>query len=252
MDNTSGSHYDRLLAQVQEDMGMCPVDSEKEIRIAFENTDMGRSLDINEWDVVYEGDQWWIVADNGSQWSVNETENAEAPFQFDLVEETNESQVDEEEMDQDGAEYAVDEDQKVDEEEEKDEEKKDKEEGGSGGLKGTIDDLYKKAERNPDREEKEEEKKEEDDTTDDFLAGGDADDAEDGDFDPEQLRMGQHHELEHTSNPAVALEIAKDHLKGDPLYYTKLKRMEAGECDHPEDEELYKKMGRGKRKEEAE
>jgi predicted metalloprotease len=79
---------------------------------------------------------------------------------------------------------------------------------------------------------------------------GEADGAKDNEFDPGQLRMGQHHELEHTDNPAVALEIAKDHLREDPLYYTKLKRMEAGECDHPEDEDAYKRIGHGKHKEE--
>ena len=202
MDNTYRSDYDRLLGQLNEEMGHDVRDVEKEIRMMFEDTDMGRQLDINEWDVVFEQEQWWIVANNGSQWSVTETEDAEAPFQFDLVSETNES---------------------VNEEE-------DKEEKGE--------------------EEKDEDEGEEKETTNDFLAGGKADDAKNEEFDAEQLRMGQHHELEHTDNPAVAMEIAKDHLREDPLYYTKLKRMEAGECDHPEDEAEYKRIGHGKRKEE--
>jgi hypothetical protein len=197
MDNNYGSDYDRLLGQLNEEMGQDARDVEKEIRMMFEDTDMGRQLDINEWDVVFEQEQWWVVANNGSQWSVTETENAETPFQFDLVSETNES---------------------VNEEDKEEEEK-----------------------------EGEEEEKE---TTDDFLVGGEADGAKDNEFDPGQLRMGQHHELEHTDNPAVALEIAKDHLREDPLYYTKLKRMEAGECDHPEDEDAYKRIGHGKHKEE--
>jgi len=233
MDNTYGSHYDRLFEQLNEEMGCEARDVEKEIRLTFEGTDMGRQLDVNEWDVVYEQDQWKVVADNGSQWSVTETEDAEAPFQFDLVSETNESCVDEEDMDQDGAEYAVDEEKEEDVDE------------ADGGLKGSMDDLYakvgKKGEEDKEKGEKEEE-----------LEGGEADGAPDDEFDAEQLRIGQHHELEHTDNPAVALEIAKDHLRKDPIYYTKLARMEAGECDHPEDEELYKKVGHGRQKEEGE
>lgn len=48
------------------------------------------------------------------------------------------------------------------------------------------------------------------------------------DLDPKQLAMGQRVEMEHTRDPAVATEIAMDHLTEDPRYYTKLKRMEAG------------------------
>jgi len=44
--------------------------------------------------------------------------------------------------------------------------------------------------------------------------------------DPEQLRMGIEVEMEHTSDPAVAEKIARDHLKEVSDYYTKLKKVE--------------------------
>ncbi len=40
--------------------------------------------------------------------------------------------------------------------------------------------------------------------------------------------MGIQVELEHTDNPSMAAEIAKDHLTEDPDYYTKLKKIEEG------------------------
>ena len=60
----------------------------------------------------------------------------------------------------------------------------------------------------------------------DLLPGGLADDVADSEFNPDQLKMGIESELEHTSNREMAKEIAKDHLKEDPKYYTKLKKME--------------------------
>lgn len=45
------------------------------------------------------------------------------------------------------------------------------------------------------------------------------------DFDPHQLAIGTTVELEHTRQPAVALEIAMAHLIEDPRYYEKLERM---------------------------
>lgn len=202
MDNTYGSDYDRLLNQMNEEMGCDERDVEKEIRMMFEDTDMGRQLDVNEWDVVYEHDQWWVVADSGAKWSVAEGEGPGAVngFDFEMVSDSMEEAKDEEAMD--------------------------------------SEDDYVAGEK----EEKDEEE----------LEGGRADGAPNEEFDPEQLRMGQHHELEHTDNTAVALEIAKDHLREDPIYYTKLKRMEAGECNHPEDEELLKRVRHGKPKEDAE
>ena len=45
-------------------------------------------------------------------------------------------------------------------------------------------------------------------------------------FDPNELAMGIEVEKEHTDNPAIAKEIAKDHLAELPDYYTRLKKME--------------------------
>lgn len=50
------------------------------------------------------------------------------------------------------------------------------------------------------------------------------------DFDPRQVAVGVRVELEHTPDPAIALEIALDHLSEDPAYYTKLCSMWPGEA----------------------
>lgn len=42
-------------------------------------------------------------------------------------------------------------------------------------------------------------------------------------IDPEQLKMGIEIEKEHTDDDALASKIAMDHLKEDPMYYSKLK-----------------------------
>ena len=41
-----------------------------------------------------------------------------------------------------------------------------------------------------------------------------------------QIRRGTKHELEHTTDRAIARKIAMDHLKEDPRYYTHLTKME--------------------------
>ena len=46
-----------------------------------------------------------------------------------------------------------------------------------------------------------------------------------------ELKMGTKEEAEHTTDKAAAKEIALDHLKEDPKYYSKLKKMENVECD---------------------
>ena len=46
------------------------------------------------------------------------------------------------------------------------------------------------------------------------------------DYDPEQLKMGIEVEKEHTTIEGVAEIIARHHLSEDPVYYTKLKKME--------------------------
>ena len=43
----------------------------------------------------------------------------------------------------------------------------------------------------------------------------------------DQLKLGVKVELEHTSDPAVAREIALDHLREFPDYYDRLKRAES-------------------------
>lgn len=65
----------------------------------------------------------------------------------------------------------------------------------------------------------------------DRLPGGLADKSKPTDFDPEQLRMGIEVEMEHTASRKVAREIAMDHLKEDPRYYTKLKRVHKESLD---------------------
>lgn len=62
----------------------------------------------------------------------------------------------------------------------------------------------------------------------DLIPGGLADDKIDADFDPKALDEGAKVEAEHTSNRAVAREIARDHLTEDPDYYDKLERIEKG------------------------
>jgi hypothetical protein len=47
-------------------------------------------------------------------------------------------------------------------------------------------------------------------------------------FDSDQLAIGTKVELEHTRDPALAMEIAMAHLHEDRRYYEKLERMERG------------------------
>jgi hypothetical protein len=60
----------------------------------------------------------------------------------------------------------------------------------------------------------------------DRLFGGKADGKPDSKYDPHELAMGKQVEQEHTSDPQLAEEIAKDHLEEIKDYYTRLKRME--------------------------
>lgn len=60
----------------------------------------------------------------------------------------------------------------------------------------------------------------------DELDGGLADDNSPKDFDAEQLAIGLKVEMEHTNDPLIAIEIAMDHLKEIPDYYTRLDQME--------------------------
>lgn len=46
------------------------------------------------------------------------------------------------------------------------------------------------------------------------------------DFDPKELKMGIDIEMEHTNDKNISKQIAMDHLKEIPDYYTRLKKME--------------------------
>jgi hypothetical protein len=68
----------------------------------------------------------------------------------------------------------------------------------------------------------------------DQLEGGEADDLPDSAVPADALAEGAAHEREHTSDPAVAREIAKDHLaSGGADYYEKLKRVEGDDGGDP-------------------
>ena len=59
----------------------------------------------------------------------------------------------------------------------------------------------------------------------DKLPGGLADKSKPSDFDSKELARGTRVELEHTKDLKLAREIAMDHLKEDPKYYQKLKKV---------------------------
>lgn len=61
----------------------------------------------------------------------------------------------------------------------------------------------------------------------DLIPGGLADKRKPEDFDYEQLQKGIKVELEHTSDPQIAQEIAMDHLTEDEKYYDKLENIES-------------------------
>jgi hypothetical protein len=72
------------------------------------------------------------------------------------------------------------------------------------------------------------------------LIGGKADNRPERTFDPKALAKGTAVESEHTSNPSVAREIAKDHLeetKPEQDYYDKLEKLEKPEADDADSEE---------------
>lgn len=60
----------------------------------------------------------------------------------------------------------------------------------------------------------------------DKIKGGLADDVDPKALDAKALNEGRKVEMEHTSDKAVAKEIAMDHLVEDAKYYDKLKRIE--------------------------
>jgi len=60
----------------------------------------------------------------------------------------------------------------------------------------------------------------------DYIRGGKGDMLPDRMFKKKQLAKGVKHEREHTMDPEIAKEIAKDHLAENPDYYTMLERAE--------------------------
>jgi len=60
----------------------------------------------------------------------------------------------------------------------------------------------------------------------DLIPGGLADKSDPSEFDQNQLAMGTKVEREHTNSDEKAREIAMDHLKENPRYYTLLKTIE--------------------------
>jgi hypothetical protein len=77
-----------------------------------------------------------------------------------------------------------------------------------------------------------------------LLAGGLADGRPDSSFSRRSLREGQKVEQEHTSNPQIAKEIAKDHLaEHGSQYYPKLKQME-GKMEKASDSPEVKREGK--------
>lgn len=68
-----------------------------------------------------------------------------------------------------------------------------------------------------------------DDCYEEHLKGGIADGRKPSDFDLRQLFLGTSVELEHDSDPMVAMEIAMDHIMEDGEYYDKLKKIEPDE-----------------------
>lgn len=62
-------------------------------------------------------------------------------------------------------------------------------------------------------------------------------DADARDFDEDELKRGIEIEMEHTDDPYIALEIAKDHLAEIPDYYTRLDIMEKEALEDDSDED---------------
>ena len=75
----------------------------------------------------------------------------------------------------------------------------------------------------------------------DHIVGGQAEGMDPNQFDIDQLSAGVTEEMEHTSDPNVAAEIAMDHLSKDPDYYKKLKLIDPGDA-----EEAQAKIGAAK------
>lgn len=78
----------------------------------------------------------------------------------------------------------------------------------------------------------------------DRIKGGLADNMPDSEFNKKQIEKGIEVEMEHTDNPIIAKEIAKDHLVEGENYYDYLEKMEE---EMEEDKELKIKQLRAQR-----
>jgi 8-oxo-dGTP diphosphatase len=68
------------------------------------------------------------------------------------------------------------------------------------------------------------------------IKGGVGDNSKPSDFEPKELRKGIEHELEHTKDPQVSADIARNHLSQYEHYYSELEKMEKKlEKDEKED-----------------
>lgn len=95
--------------------------------------------------------------------------------------------------------------------------------GGRGDLKDKLTrELPQQAAQHGDKLKDDREKK----AAEDRIPGGLADHKSDKDFSEKDLDEGKKVEREHTSDPSIAKEIAKDHLTEDKSYYEKLKKIE--------------------------
>ena len=56
------------------------------------------------------------------------------------------------------------------------------------------------------------------------LHGGKGDKAKPSDFDPAEVKKGVKHEMEHTKDRSIAMEICLDHLSENPHYYSDLEK----------------------------
>lgn len=87
-----------------------------------------------------------------------------------------------------------------------------------------ADEGYYEPEQTPARVQQERTKRKHE-----LVKGGLADGKPDSAFNETELKKGINVEMEHTDDPKVAKEIAKDHLTEDTEYYKKLAVMEAGD-----------------------
>lgn len=69
----------------------------------------------------------------------------------------------------------------------------------------------------------------------DVIKGGKADENSVIDFKPNQILKGMEVEMEHTSDPRIALEITMDHLIENEDYYDYLEDMESKFEDNKQD-----------------